>query len=304
MPIGADITPQYTEEAVGGGHPTKARVVSRDFIAEHHVDGKHKADKLPIQANCRLVRTNATTLTLQRFNGKSVPLIDGSGNLYFLQLASEPTLANTGLAASTLYYIYAYDNAGTITLEASATAYAAHASGLRAKSGDNTRTLVGLIRTEGSTPGQFVDSTTQRFVRSWFNDPPLALTAAFTAARTTASTSYVELNSEIRVEFLVFTGEIIVLSFAGRQRNNTAGQDNQTSIGIDDATPEDVVSGMDASDANFFNAIAGTLPKDGLAEGYHYATLVGKVGGGTGTWEGAPSGPVRVTLKGFLPGRG
>ena len=49
------------------------------------------------------------------------------------------TLATGGLAASTVYYVYAYDNSGTLTLEASATAYATQAgTGIRIKNGDAT----------------------------------------------------------------------------------------------------------------------------------------------------------------------
>src|SRR3990167_1636671 len=39
-----DQSAQYTEEAVGGGHPTKARVIDRLTLIEHNTDGTHKAD--------------------------------------------------------------------------------------------------------------------------------------------------------------------------------------------------------------------------------------------------------------------
>lgn len=303
MPIGADVTPQYTEEAVGGGHPTKARVVSRDFIVEHHVDGRHKADKLPILANCRLVRTNATTLTLQRLDGKSVPFIDAGGNLYFLQLASEPTLANTGLTASALYYIYAYDNAGAAALEASTTAYAAHASGLRTKSGDNTRTLVGMIRTEGSTPGNFVDSVTQRFTRSWFNRRRLPLFNAFTADRTTASATFVELNTEIRVEFASWAGEMVAASAIANAHHPTAGNRTEAIIAVDAATAAFGAGGRMTAPAN---AYVVPLPAHGrdnaLSEGYHYLTLSGRsVDGGTATFLGTTT-PERCSLSAEIGG--
>jgi len=38
----ADIRPQYTEEAVGANHPTKADVINRAYNLEHDVDGTHK----------------------------------------------------------------------------------------------------------------------------------------------------------------------------------------------------------------------------------------------------------------------
>ncbi|MBI2178106.1 MAG: hypothetical protein HYU38_07205 [Candidatus Tectomicrobia bacterium] len=39
----ADQRAQYTEEAVGAGHPTKADVVNRLALVEHNTDGTHKA---------------------------------------------------------------------------------------------------------------------------------------------------------------------------------------------------------------------------------------------------------------------
>ncbi len=40
----ADLRPQYSEEVVGHGHPTKADVTSRAWNVEHKEDGTHKDD--------------------------------------------------------------------------------------------------------------------------------------------------------------------------------------------------------------------------------------------------------------------
>lgn len=224
---------------------------------------------------CRLARTNATTLTLSPYNGQWIKI---AGVNYALG-SSGITLSNTGLTASTLYYIYVYNNSGTLTLEASATAYAVDTTagnvGVYTKNGDTSRTLVGMIRTEGSTPGQFVDSATQRFTRSWFNDPGIAGTNVFTAARATTSASYVEVNSEIRTEFVAWSGEIISASVNGTWE--AGGVRNLASIGFDGATAEETyVSSDSASDLPFSLA----LEKTGLSEGYHYATLLAMNTGG------------------------
>ncbi|WP_233358245.1 hypothetical protein, partial [Vibrio cholerae] len=76
-----------------------------------------------------------------------------------------------------------------------------------------TRTLIGMIRTNGSS--QFVNSSTQRFVRSWFNDPGVGCIGAFSANRSTSSTSYIEVNTEIRNEFLLWSGEYVIAAIAG-----------------------------------------------------------------------------------------
>lgn len=214
---------------------------------------------------------------------------------------SGPTLSTGGLSANTTYYVYAYMSAGTMTLEASATGYATQAgTGVTIKSGDATRTLVGQARVNNSTA--FADSIAQRFVRSWFNDPAIALSNNFTAARSTASTSYVEVNTEIRIEFLVWTGEIMQLMCNGRMVGSTANGQQTASIGIDGTTAEDAWAYYeDVTGGALGSTFTIPLYKTGLSEGYHYATLLGKSGGGgnTVTWDGSASAAARTTMKGF-----
>lgn len=81
--------------------------------------------------------------------------------------ASGVNLAATGLAASTLYYVYAYENAGAIALEGSTAAYAVHTDGVRVKAGDPSRTLVGMVMMDGS--GSFLYNGTNKYVTTWFN---------------------------------------------------------------------------------------------------------------------------------------
>ena len=73
------------------------------------------------------------------------------GNLIWINGALETipdagvTLAPTGNAANTLYYIYAYMSGSTMMLEYSTTGYAVQTgTGVRIKTGDATRTFVGL----------------------------------------------------------------------------------------------------------------------------------------------------------------
>ena len=66
--------------------------------------------------------------------------------------------------------------------------------------------FVGIVRTNGST--NFVDSTTQRFVRSYYNQPETYLINVFTADRTRNGTPFDEINSEIRCEMVLFDDEI------------------------------------------------------------------------------------------------
>lgn len=239
-------------------------------------------------------------------SGSSLLLSPYDGNLLTINSAAEVvpsagvSLSVSGLSNSTLYYIYAYMSSGTMTLEASATAYATQSTtGIRTKSGDDTRTLVGMAYLSG---GAFIDSATQRYVRSYYNEPGLALLNSFSTNRTSTSTSYAEINSEIRVEFLSWSGEVVDLGINGACGNDTNGGLTFTAIGIDDATAEDSYSLNSTHSSGTTHPIAVRLLTSSLTEGYHYATLVGKVGANTGTWIGSSTVALRTTLRALLGG--
>ena len=122
----------------------------------------------------RLAYVSATGINFAPRNGNFVMI---AGSLYQIPSAGV-SAANTSvyvngvsgqnLAASTLYYVYLFNNAGTLTVDFSTTAHATDtATGVEIKSGDNTRTLIGMIYTNLSS--QFSDSAALRQVASWFN---------------------------------------------------------------------------------------------------------------------------------------
>ncbi|WP_244511666.1 MULTISPECIES: hypothetical protein [unclassified Rhizobium] len=235
-----------------------------------------------IFGECRLTLSGGNLL-LSRFNGRRLT-INGAGELI---PSAGVTLAATGLTPSppTPYYIYAYMNSGTMTLEASGTAYATDVvTGVQIKTGDATRTLVGIARP--ITGPAWADTAKQRFVRSWYNDSGVSLFSNFTANRSTASTAFVELNSEIRCEFLIWSGETVAVSSSGPCTNNTSVGRNNSTLGFDGTTPEP------NGNVNIFASANDTAPysisasKTGLSEGYHYVTLLGAVAIGTGLWQG------------------
>src|SRR6185436_10943304 len=148
----------------------------------------------------RLQVDSTSQLSLQRYRGAFVPLKIGGNWRAEIIPSSAPTLSNAGLTAATLYYVYIFDSAGTMTLEASTTGWAAASdTGIPTKSGDATRTLVGMVYMDAGSPGTFVDSSAKRFCLNYYHRRTLNLTGTFSSDRTTASTVLVELNSEIRV---------------------------------------------------------------------------------------------------------
>ena len=116
---------------------------------------------------CRLVYTNSTTITLMPCDGQYIKI---AGSLYAIPSAGV-TLSNSGLSASTLYYIYAYISGGSVTLSASTTGYATDTTagnvGVKIRSGNNAYTLVGMVYMY--TGGVFIDAATNRQVLSYFN---------------------------------------------------------------------------------------------------------------------------------------
>jgi hypothetical protein len=232
--------------------------------------------------HCRLVLSGGN-LVLQPYNGNLLRINGVDCTIP----AAGVSLAATSLTPGTVYFIYALATSGVVTsLEASTTTHATSSTsgniGTEIKSGDDTRTLVGMA--SPVTGPAWVDSTTQRFVLSWFNRRARKLVGAFTTNRTTSSASAVEINSEIRVNFLVWADDPSIEVGANVSVFSSTTQTLETGIGIDGTTTD---SNTLTQSTNWETATLSET-RDGLSEGtLHYATLVGwNVTAGTGTWSG------------------
>lgn len=187
-----------------------------------------------------------------------------------------------------VHYIYAYMSGATMTLEAglTSTANAAQAgTGVVTKSGDATRTLVGMARAVNNA---WVDSAAQRLVISYFNRRDINLLGRFTADRTTGSATYVELNAEIRIEHLTWADEAISYSLNGTAASNIAANVCVNGLGIDSVTA--ATAGLESGVVSAQPGYYAASPINGsvlLSEGYHFTTLLGSVtAASTGTWVG------------------
>jgi hypothetical protein len=231
---------------------------------------------------CRLTKAGANLL-LAPFNGTTLLINSAIETIPDAGV----TLAATGLLANTTYYVYAFMAAGVMTLEAVPTGHSAQAAtGVRIKTGDATRTLVGMIRI-GAVAATFVDSATQRFVVSYFNRRPIGGENRLTANRTTASVSptFAEIHTEIRCEVLTWGDEAVRASASGRV-SNSAISVTWSAIGFDGTVPEapGSASEVTAGSGVISMPIGVTVHKSGLVEGYHDVRLLGSVSAGTGTW--------------------
>lgn len=245
---------------------------------------------------CRLTKSGSN-LQLDRFNGSKL-FINGT----FESIPSAGvTLAPTSSTQDTTYYIYAYMSTGTMTLEYSTTAPTADTTyGHQIKTGDATRTLVGMART--ITGPAWVDTDAQRYVLSHFNRRGIVGKSALTANRTSTSATYAEINSEIRVEFITWADEVVVASADGPILHSATGSTVDTSIGFDGTTAEETMSRFQAYTNSAQGGFGLCLPKTGLAVGYHYATLLGRTSGATATWTDAGGAGERCSLKIMVQG--
>jgi hypothetical protein len=228
-----------------------------------------QTDVAALEANplgqCQLTKSGATLL-LSPYNGNRITI----NSTYQTIPDAGVSLAVGALGNSTLYYIYAYMSGATMTLEGVTTAYATQAgTGVKIKSGDATRTLVGMAYL---LAGAFVDSATQRFVRSWFNDPGVSTSATFTANRTYNTVAFAEGNTEIKNEFLSWTGEIVDARAHGGFVS--AGDTSYLSIGFNGTTAEATSNRF--TSVSVASAFSVGVRKTGLTEGYNYATILGK----------------------------
>lgn len=209
-------------------------------------------------------------------------------------------VANQTLAASTLYYVYAFNNSGTLALDFSTTGHSADTTagniGVEIKTGDNSRTLVGMVYTN-ATP-----AFTSVLVRSWFNDPGCVQRTSFSSSPSTASTaSQVELDTSIRNNVLLWSGETFRADLNYGTINNTASQYCYTAIRADGNAMSVTAQTFQVSGTGWYQQ--SYVSHDGapgeLAEGLHQFSVYGQVSGGTGSWLYTSAGAAVLTLHAY-----
>jgi hypothetical protein len=246
---------------------------------------------------CQLTKSGSNLLLLP-YNGNYLTIAGGG-----VRIPDAGVTLNTGgLAAATYYYIYAAVIAGVLTLEASTTAPAAVAGGgYKVKSGDSTRTLVGAAYTDAGPA--WADTDGKRWVLSWFNRRRKKSRTGFSTSRSTASGVYVEINSEIRNQFISWFEEDVFFSVVGAASTNSAPQGTFTGIAFDGTTAESEETACFASSSIVLSASCGFFGSKAagvLTEAAtHYATLLGRVTASTGSWTStAPVTSLEVWVNG------
>jgi len=197
-------------------------------------------------------------------------------------------VAAQSLVLNTLYYVYAFNNSGTITADFSTTAYAIDSTagniGTVIKNGTSSRSLIGMIRTNASA--QYASSATQRFIRSWFNDLGIVGKTGVITTGSLGTATNTEISTSLRVEFLTWSGEPVHASVIGFGFNNTAGVSVTLLPGFDGTAETAGSSRFDTFTAsiNASTALSSATDKNDLSEGYHFATGFYTTSGGTSSF--------------------
>ena len=102
-------------------------------------------------------------------------------------------LSNSSLSVDTTYWVYAYMNGTAMALEASTTANATDTAsgnvGVEIKTGDSTRTLVGMARLITlNSEAAFQDNATHRYTLTWFGKSRKLASYKSTSAISTTAT--------------------------------------------------------------------------------------------------------------------
>lgn len=255
-----------------------------------------RVQRPPVE-HCRLVRESNTKLNLA---SGYIPL--KVGGVWVRRDVHTPVeLIAPTVDSNTLNYIYAYDVEGETALEAVTTTHvSATQHGVRVKSGDESRTLVGAVF--AGTAGAFSDSPAARMTASWFNRPGKTLRVTTASAYQTSLITYVEPDATLRGQFITWGEEVDATLGGGDIRNDTANGFIFMAIGAGSGTtlnqPCDGAGGGQSTGAGsrfFYIAKASTT----YSEGTGYLTPLFRVNTGNGVWV-ASAAPERAVLSAKL----
>lgn len=226
---------------------------------------------------CRLSVATASSLRLSPYNGSTI-IINGAPR----QIpAAGVTVTNSGVTASALRYVYAFMSGSTMALEVVATGHSTGTDGIEIKTGDPSRSLVGMVYTNASS--QFVDSVTQRHCLNWFNRRTLNCYLFNVSSFNFTSSVGAEISTTLRASFLSWSDEATTAAITGYAAISTGNIAN-IQVSIDGSVS--LVGGSfsifppSGGGQGGYSSVA-TLT---LSEGLHNSQIWGAVGGGaTGT---------------------
>jgi hypothetical protein len=239
---------------------------------------------------------SSTQLSFLPYRGDCIKI---NGVIYQIPTTGIVGLANTNcfvngvagqnLAGATTYFVYAFNNNGTLTADFSGTGYVISQTagnvGIAVKNGDNTRSLIGMIFAAGNKT--FFDQPGFRYVRSWFNRPRVSCAVPVTSWGPAGSTTWAQ--NGFYLYFVAFADDVINATYQATVSNPDAtGINIYAGLGLDGAAPGGVGSAWSAVSA--------------ISQGSYYqlsASLVASLGDGLHTvagWYQVSSGSMNIAI--------
>jgi len=237
----------------------------------------------PVFTQCQLGFVSSSIIRLIRYGGCQLTI----DNVPQIIPAAGVDLAATGLTANVVYYIYAYMNAGVMTLLPSSTVPVADArNGVQVMTGDVTRTLVGMAVPD---TGPVWAVTQQKYwVISYYNRIPKHLRLDISGL-STASTSLVQLSG---FAYFLHWGGVVAPQYLGSTVQSVAASAWHSS-GVR-------VNGNGGFEFSTYVQPTGAMVN--TSGGASFAVNAGAsnlafwamVGAGTGSWTGIITMPLEV----------
>ena len=192
--------------------------------------------------------TSASTVFLTPYNGNQIALF--TAGQWVLLTSAQVSIALSGLTNNTLYDVFAWNNAGVVTLEtlawsnsgagtsARATALA-YQDGVLVRSGDATRRYLGTFRSTGTTTTE--DSVARRFLYNYYNRVKRRLFGTETTSSWTYSTAtWRQWNNATNAEYSLVQGvmeDALSHTVYGLVSNSTAtARSALVGIGVNSST--------------------------------------------------------------------
>ncbi len=298
-------TPPANLRHLGHADSATTLVLTSD-PAVQRVDNSLVQGRLTLTTGVPITTGNVTAATAIKFTpyrGNQLALYNGS--IWTLYAFSELSITVPATTV-TMYDLYVYDNAGTLTLDATAwtndttraTALATQ-DGVLCKTGALTRRYLGSFRTTGVS-GQTEDSLTKRYLWNYYNRVQRPLLRQETTATWNYSTATIrQANAAAanQVEVVIGVAEDPIDLMLSAAVSGTQTMVMGVGIGEDSTTvisPSQIGAGLgspaSALGAAVVNSATAALTKY-PAVGFHfYAWLEWSAATGTATWYGAPQG--------------
>jgi hypothetical protein len=253
--------------------------------------------------------TAASTIYLTPYNGNGISLYNGT--TWELLNSAQVSIALSGMTSNRPYDVFAYNNAGTLTLEilawtsdtARATALA-YQDGVLVRSGSLTRRYLGTFYSTGTTTTE--DSAKNRYLSNYYNTVRKNMSAAESTSSWTYSTaSYRQWNNATNAEVNFIQGvaeNAVDCRVSGRFVNSTAtARQAWVAIGLNSATTlwnnasietQPVISAVAASGTSQGSAFL--LGKNTFKALEYGAGADTQTWYGTGQWPSGISGSISV----------